>query len=252
MKTIDLNSDLGESFGAYIIGNDNDVLKYVSSANVACGFHAGDPHVMRETVKLAIKNNTAVGAHPGLFDLNGFGRRNINITAQDAYDITVYQIGALNGFIKASGGKMQHVKPHGALYNMAAKNSSLAKAIAQAVFDVDSTLILYGLSGSELINAGHGLGLKTASEVFADRAYLPDGSLMPRNMSGAVLLDDEKAIAQVLHMVQDGRVTASDGQEIPVAADTICIHGDSAKALSFAEKINHALKKAGISVQPFI
>ncbi|WP_182187600.1 LamB/YcsF family protein [Pectinatus frisingensis] len=252
MQTIDLNSDLGESYGAYTLGNDSQVLKYVSSANIACGFHAGDPRVMHKTVALAIKNSTAIGAHPGLMDLNGFGRRKIAISAQEAYDITVYQIGALQGFIKSTGGHMQHVKPHGALYNMAAKDKSLAEAIAQAVFAVDNSLILFGLAGSELITAGDKIGLKTASEVFADRTYLADGSLMPRNQPGAVLSDEQKAIRQVLHMVKDGKVTAADGQELNVKADTICIHGDSAKALLFAEKINKALKTAGIAIKAFI
>lgn len=252
MKTIDLNSDLGESFGAYKIGNDDDVLKYVSSANIACGFHAGDPRIMHQTVALALKNNTAIGAHPGLPDLNGFGRRSMSITAQEAYDITLYQTGALQAFAKAAGGRLQHVKPHGALYNMAAKSAALSEAIASAVFDLDDSLILFGLAGSELIKAGEKTGLKTASEVFADRAYMPDGSLMPRNLPGAVLSDDKAAIAQVIHMLKDGRVTASNGQEVPVKADTICIHGDNAKALIFAQEINNALKSADISIRSFI
>lgn len=251
MKKIDLNSDLGESFGAYKIGNDSAVLQYVSSANIACGFHAGDPHVMHKTVALALENHTAIGAHPGLMDLNGFGRRNINITPQDAYEITLYQVGALYAFGKAAGAQIQHVKPHGALYNMAAKDAALAEGIANAVYDIDSSLILYGLAGSELIKAGSHAGLKTASEVFADRAYMPDGSLMPRNLPGAVFSDDKTAISQVLQMVTTGTVTTSDGSEISVQTDTICIHGDNAKALLFAEKVNNALNEAGISIKSF-
>lgn len=251
MKTIDLNSDLGESFGAYKIGNDNAILKYVSSANIACGFHAGDPRVMHETVALALKNNTAIGAHPGLMDLNGFGRRAINITEQEAYDLIIYQVGALAAFAKAAGTQLQHVKPHGALYNMAAKDAALAKAIAKAIYDVDSNLILYGLAGSELIKAGKAIGLPTASEVFADRMYMPDGSLMSRSLPGAVLSDDKKAIAQVLQMLKEGTVTTANGSKIAVQADTICIHGDNAKALVFAEKINTSLKNAGISIHSF-
>ncbi|MDQ0204674.1 LamB/YcsF family protein [Pectinatus haikarae] len=251
MKKIDLNSDLGESFGAYKIGNDSAVLQYVSSANIACGFHAGDPHVMHKTVALALENHTAIGAHPGLTDLNGFGRRNINITPQDAYEITLYQVGALYAFVKAAGTQIQHVKPHGALYNMAAKDAALAEGIANAVYDIDSSLILYGLAGSELIKAGSHAGLKTASEVFADRAYMPDGSLMPRNLPGAVFSDDKTAISQVLQMVTAGTVTTADGSEISVQTDTICIHGDNAKALLFAEKVNNALNEAGISIKSF-
>ncbi|WP_196593740.1 LamB/YcsF family protein [Pectinatus sottacetonis] len=251
MLSVDLNSDLGESFGIYTVGNDEAILKYVSSANIACGFHAGDPHVMHKTVLMAIKNNTAIGAHPGLMDLNGFGRRNMNITAAQAYDITIYQTGALAAFVTACGGHMQHVKPHGALYNMAAKDTMLAEAIAQAVADIDKKLILFGLAGSELIKAGEKAGLKTASEVFADRAYLSDGSLMPRSEPGAVLSDDKAAIRQALQMIKTGTVTASDGKSLTVRADTMCIHGDNAKALIFAQKINAALHEADIKISPF-
>lgn len=252
MLKVDLNSDLGESFGAYTIGNDKAVLKYVSSANIACGFHAGDPYVMHKTVQTALENNVAIGAHPGLMDLNGFGRRNIKISPTEAYDITVYQVGALAGFVKALGGKMQHVKPHGALYNMAAKDKTLAEAIAKAIFAVDNSLILFGLAGSELVKAGDAIGLRTASEVFADRAYMADGSLMPRSMPGAVLTDDAIAIKQVLQMVKTGTVTAVDGKEIQVLADTMCIHGDNAKALNFAEKITAALHKENIAIKSFM
>lgn len=252
MSEIDLNSDLGESFGAYKIGNDQEVLKYVTSANIACGFHAGDPHVMNETVKLALSNNVAIGAHPGLMDLYGFGRRKIDITPQEAYEIVIYQVGALKAFVTSQGGKLQHVKPHGALYNMAAKDSSLAEGIAKAIKEVDDTLILYGLAGSELIKAGEKFNLPTASEVFADRAYMPDGSLMPRKLPGSVLTDDTKALAQVLQMVKEGTVTSYTGEVIPVTADTICIHGDNEKALKFSALIKNTLKKEGINVKSFI
>ena len=207
MVKVDLNSDLGESFGIYKIGNDSEVLKYVSSANVACGLHAGDPFVMHKTVRLALENNTAIGAHPGFMDLNGFGRRKMDLTAQEVYDLIVYQVGALSAFVKAEGGKMQHVKPHGALYNTAAKDEKLSTAIAQAVYDVNPELILYGLAGSWLIKAGEKVGLKTASEVFADRTYQDDGSLTPRSQANAMITDDEKAIMQVLDMVKTGEVT---------------------------------------------
>ena len=248
---IDLNSDLGESFGAYTIGNDSEVLKYVSSANVACGFHAGDPFVMHKTVDLALSNNVAIGAHPGLMDLNGFGRRKMDIKPQEAYDIVLYQVGALNAFVKAAGGKLQHVKPHGALYNMAAKDEALSLAIAKAVYAVDPTLILFGLAGSYLIKAGEQIGLPTASEVFADRTYQPDGSLTPRTQPNAMITDDDKAIAQVLGMIKDGVVYTTDGQKINVKADTVCIHGDSLKALEFAKKITQALAKENIELSSF-
>ncbi len=245
---IDLNSDLGESFGAYTIGNDSEVLKYVSSANIACGMHAGDPFVMHKTVRLALQNNVAIGAHPGLMDLNGFGRRKMDLKPQEAYDLVVYQVGALNAFVKAEGGTMQHVKPHGALYNMAAKDEALATAIAQAVYDVNPELILFGLAGSKSIAAAKKVGLATASEVFADRTYQPDGSLTPRTQPNAMITDDEKAIEQVLRMVKEHTVYTVDGQKVTVQPDTVCIHGDSLKALAFAEKITEALKENNISL----
>lgn len=248
---IDLNSDLGESFGAYTIGNDSEVLKYVSSANVACGFHAGDPFVMHKTVDLALNNHVAIGAHPGLMDLNGFGRRKMDIKPQEAYDIVLYQVGALNAFVKAAGGKLQHVKPHGALYNMAAKDEALSLAIAKAVYAVDPSLILFGLAGSFLIKAGEQIGLLTASEVFADRTYQPDGSLTPRTQPNAMITDDDKAIAQVLGMIKEGVVYTTAGEKVNVKADTVCIHGDSLKALEFAKKITQALAKENIELSSF-
>lgn len=249
---IDLNSDLGESFGAYKIGNDSEVLKYVSSANIACGMHAGDPFVMHKTVKLALERGTAMGAHPGLMDLNGFGRRKMDIRPDEAYDLVAYQVGALSAFIKAEGGTMQHVKPHGALYNMAAKDAALSEAIAKAVYDVDPDLILFGLAGSELIAAGEKIGLRTAGEVFADRTYQSDGSLTPRTQPNAMITDDAAAIEQVLRMIKEGIVIAADGSKVSVKADTVCIHGDSQKALSFARRINAALNLNGITVKSLI
>ncbi len=251
MAKIDLNSDLGESFGAYTIGNDGKVLQFISSANIACGFHAGDPHVMKNTVQLALANNVAIGAHPGLEDLRGFGRRTMNITPEEAYDITLYQVGALAGFVKSEGGKLQHVKPHGALYNMAAKDAKLADAIAEAIYKLNPELILFGLSGSQLIKAGERIGLKTASEVFADRTYQSDGSLTPRSKPGAVITDDEKAIKQVLKMAKEGLVTTVEGKDIKVKADTVCVHGDGVKALEFTNRIRQALAKEGITVSSF-
>lgn len=251
MYTIDLNSDLGESFGAYTIGNDKDVLQYVSSANIACGFHAGDPTVMQRTVALALSKGVALGAHPGLPDLVGFGRRKMAVSPADAYAMVVYQVGALQAFATAQGATLQHVKPHGALYNMAAKDTALAAAIAKAVHDVNPALILYGLAGSYLITEGEKAGLQTASEVFADRTYQPDGSLTPRTQPDAMVTDEDVAIARVLRMITEGVVQAQNGQDIPVKADTVCIHGDGAKALAFAEKIKQALLAHDVAVQPF-
>ncbi|MFX3622517.1 MAG: LamB/YcsF family protein [Ectobacillus sp.] len=249
MHYVDLNCDLGESFGAYQIGNDEEILRYVTSANIACGFHAGDPGIMRKTVQLALHHNVAIGAHPGLPDLQGFGRRSIDITPQEAFDLVVYQIGALSGFVKAEGAVMKHVKPHGALYNMAAKNRALAEAIAEAVYKVNPELILFGLAESELIKAGQKIGLQTAQEVFADRTYQADGSLTPRRQQDALITDDKQAVAQVIQMVREGTVRSQQGTIIPIQADTVCIHGDGAHALSFAKLIRSELAAAHIQVR---
>ncbi|NHM33660.1 5-oxoprolinase subunit PxpA [Neobacillus terrae] len=249
MYRVDLNCDMGESFGAYNMGTDEDILEFVTSANIACGFHAGDPAVMRKTVAMALEKEIGIGAHPGLPDLTGFGRRNMDISPQEAYDMVVYQIGALYGFVKAAGGKMQHVKPHGALYNMAAKSKELSDAIAKAVYKVDSELILFGLSGSELVKRGEAIGLRTASEVFADRTYQRDGSLTPRRQSDALITDDKKAIDQVIRMVKEGKVLSQQGIDIDIKADTVCIHGDGAHALAFAREIREQLANSEVNVQ---
>ncbi|WP_028778430.1 LamB/YcsF family protein [Shimazuella kribbensis] len=249
MYQVDLNCDLGESFGVYKLGIDEEILPFVTSANIACGFHAGDPSVIRNTVKLALKYGVKIGAHPGFPDLIGFGRRNISITPQEAYDITIYQIGALNGFIKAEGENMQHVKPHGALYNMASKDRTLAEAIAEAVYKVDSQLILFGLAGSELVQAGEKIGLQTAHEVFSDRTYQQDGSLTPRNQPNALIHNNEQAVAQVVRMVKDGKVLSQQGVDVSVKAHTICIHGDGSEALAFARQIRKVLEDSKIVVK---
>jgi len=248
MYRTDLNCDMGESFGAYQLGRDAEILALVSSANIACGFHAGDPATMRKTVQLALQHGTAIGAHPGLPDLVGFGRRNMDISAQEAYDMVVYQIGALQAFVHAEGGKLQHVKPHGALYNMAAKQPELARGIAEAVYRVNPELILFGLSGSELVKAGEAIGLRTASEVFADRTYQQDGSLTPRRDAHALITDPVEAADQVIGMVKDGKVKSLQGVEVPLVADTICIHGDGAHAVEFARQISERLKDAGVAI----
>jgi UPF0271 protein len=246
---IDLNCDLGESFGVYKIGMDEEILSFVTSANIACGFHAGDPSVMRKTVRLALTKGVKIGAHPGLPDLMGFGRRNISISPQEAYDIVVYQIGALSGFLKAEGERMQHVKPHGALYNMAAKNRELSEAIAEAVYKVDPQLILFGLAGSELIRAGEKIGLQTAHEVFADRTYQQDGSLTPRNQADALIHNNEQAVSQVVRMVKEGKVFTQQGVDVSVKAHTVCIHGDGPEALTFARQIRETLETSEINVK---
>ena len=245
---VDLNSDLGESFGVYTMGQDEEILQVVSSANVACGFHAGDPTVMKKTVALAKRYGVAVGAHPGLPDLVGFGRRKMAISPEEAYSIVLYQVGALGAVASAQGIKLHHVKPHGALYNMAAKDKGLAEAVALAVHDYDQELVLYGLAGSELIKAGEAKGLRTASEVFADRSYQEDGSLTPRSQPGAVLVDEEQALAQVIDMVSKGKVKAVTGKLVSVKVDTICVHGDGVKALAFARRIRDSLQSRDIGV----
>ncbi|MFD2210857.1 LamB/YcsF family protein [Virgibacillus halophilus] len=248
MYRIDLNCDLGESFGAYTKGNDEEILKYVSSANIACGFHAGDPVIIRETVKKAISRGAAIGAHPSTPDLVGFGRRNMDISPEEVYAAVLYQVGAVQGFVQAEGSVLHHVKPHGALYNMAAKNSALAEAIALAVYRVNPELILYGLAGSELIAAGKKLGMPTASEVFADRTYQDDGSLTPRTEANALLTDNGQAAGQVIRMIQEGKVASLSGNDVTIEAETVCIHGDGPHALAFAKTIHQRLLEKGIQV----
>ncbi|MFE8699532.1 5-oxoprolinase subunit PxpA [Cytobacillus sp. FJAT-54145] len=241
MMKIDLNCDLGESFGAYKIGNDEEMMKYITSANIACGFHAGDPSIMRRTVRLALNHGVSIGAHPGLPDLYGFGRREISVTADEVYDLVVYQIGALQAFVTSEGGKMNHVKPHGALYNMCAVNQDLAESVAKAVYHVNPDLILFGLNNSTLIYEGEKVGLKTANEVFADRTYQSDGTLTPRSHPQALIESDEASINQVLQMIFEKKVTSIDQVEVPLHADTICLHGDGQHAVKFAKKITETL-----------
>ncbi|WP_226677850.1 5-oxoprolinase subunit PxpA [Mesobacillus jeotgali] len=248
MLFVDLNCDLGESFGLFKIGNDSEVLKHITSANIACGYHAGDHNVMMETVKMAEAHGVRIGAHPGFPDLHGFGRREMKLSAEEIYNLTVYQIGALSAATKACGTKVVHVKPHGALYNMAAKDKSIADAVACAVADVNPALVLFGLAGSSLVKAGKEHGLQVAEEVFADRTYQPDGSLTPRSHTNAIIHDPEIAINRVIRMVREGRVEAVDGTDIEIKADTICIHGDEPRVLDFAVKLNEALKAEGIEV----
>lgn len=249
MYSVDLNCDLGESFGAYKMGSDEHIMPLITSANIACGFHGGDPGTMRQTVQQALQKGIAIGAHPGLPDLIGFGRRNMDVSPQEVYDMVVYQIGALHAFVSSEGGVMQHVKPHGALYNMAAQNAGLADAIVEAVYKVSPELILFGLSGSELIRAGSRIGLRTASEVFADRTYQQDGSLTPRRQPDALIHDPELAAGRIIRMVKEGKVRSQQGVDVPIAADTICIHGDGEQALLFARRIRQLLIDEGVALQ---
>jgi len=245
---IDLNCDMGEGFGAWTMGDDLAILPFVSSANIACGFHAGDPATMRRTVAAALRQGVAIGAHPGLPDLAGFGRRSMALSEQEAYDLVVVQVGALAGVAASQGGRLSHVKAHGALYNMAAKDARLARGIARAVRDIDPGLVFYGLAGSALVSEPASLGLHVASEVFADRSYQADGSLTPRGQPGALIEDVAVSIRQVLQMVQQGTVAAVDGRSLPVRADTLCLHGDQPGALAFARALRQALAEAGVEV----
>jgi 5-oxoprolinase (ATP-hydrolysing) subunit A len=246
---IDINSDTGESFGAYTIGHDAGLFKSITSANVAAGFHAGDPSVLRDTIRLAKKHGVAVGAHPGFPDLVGFGRRELNVTPKEAEDMVLYQVAAVAGVAAAEGVKLQHVKPHGALFNMAVRNRELADAIARAVAVFDKTLILFGLPGSEILKAGRAAGLHAAAEVFADRAYEPDGSLASRRKPGSVIHDPEAVVARAVRMVKDRNVVAIDGSVVALDADTICVHGDTPGSDDLAAKIRAGLESAGVTVK---
>ena len=249
MYQIDLNCDLGESFGNYKIGMDEKVIPMITSANVACGYHASDPVVMNKTIAMAKEYGIEVGAHPGFPYLMGFGRRNMNVSPSEAKAYTLYQLGALDAFCRVHRRKMQHVKPHGAMYNMAAKNYSLAKAICEAIYEFDKDLIVMGLSGGELVRAGKDTGLRTALEVFADRAYEEDGTLVDRRKDGAVITDEEVAIARVVRMIKEQKVTAITGKDITIKADSVCVHGDGVKALEFVKKIREKLTEEGIALK---
>ncbi|MCI9104687.1 MAG: LamB/YcsF family protein [Lachnospiraceae bacterium] len=250
MYRVDLNSDLGESFGRYTLGMDERVIPLITSANIACGYHASDPVVMAKTVSLAKEAGIRVGAHPGFPDLMGFGRRNMAVTSQEARAYVLYQLGALEGFCRSAGLKLQHVKPHGALYNMAAKDYELARGICQAIAEFDKELIVLALSGGQLAHAAQEMGLRTALEVFADRAYEEDGTLVGRGKPGAMITDEEEAIARVIRMIKDQTVRAITGKDIAIRADSICVHGDGEKALAFVERIRQAFGEAGISLCP--
>ena len=244
MKTIDINCDLGEG-----VGNDELIMPYISSANIACGYHAGDENTMKQTVELCKKYNVAVGAHPSYPDRGNFGRTDMLLHPGEIYEMIVKQINSLEKIASERDVPVHHVKPHGALYNMAARDKMLAPFVSLAILDTNSKYILYGLSGSYLIKEGKNLGVKTASEAFADRTYKDDGMLSPRNKPGALIGETDKAVAQVLQIVKEGTVISVSGKKIPIVAETICIHGDGEHAVEFAKAIHKALKAEGIEIR---
>lgn len=250
MRTrIDFNCDVGESFGDWRMGDDAALIPLASSANIACGFHAGDPLHMRSSVALCLQHGVAIGAHPGWPDLQGYGRRALAASPAETYAYVLYQVGALAAFVTAAGGRLHHVKPHGALYNQAARDTALAESIARAVRDFDSQLKLYGLAGGALIEAGRAVGLAVIGEAFAERAYEADGSLTPRTLPGAVLHDYAAAEAQVLGLIARGEVVARSGEVVQIEADTLCLHGDRPDAVDFANRLRASLAAAGIEIQ---
>ena len=246
--TLDINCDMGESFGAWTIGNDSAVMPLITSANIACGFHGGDPATIRKTVALAVQAKVAVGAHPSLPDLVGFGRRTMQITAQEMYDLVLYQAGAVAAFAHAAGVPLHHVKCHGALYNMAATDEGLSIAMVRAVKDLGGRVLLYALAGSKMVAAAQQLGLDVVQEVFADRAYEDNGTLRPRSLTGAMIEDETFAVARVIDMVQRGQVQSYAGKPIAVSAGTVCLHGDQPGALKFATTLRQACRQHGITV----
>jgi UPF0271 protein len=247
---IDLNADAGESFGAWSLGADRELFTFISSANIACGWHAGDPAVMERTVALALGAGLALGAHPGYPDIQGFGRRSMSMSDEEIYGAVLFQIGALSAFALAAGTRLRHVKAHGALYNDAARSPLAAKAIARAVAAFDPGLMLVGLPSSEMERAAGEFGLAYSREFFADRGYRDDGSLVPRSEPGALIHDEVICVERVLRMVREGTVISVTGREIPVRADTVCLHGDNPEAIAFARALSVALKNAGVAIRP--
>ena len=246
MRTIDLNCDMGESYGAWKMGADAEVMPFISSANIACGFHGGDPATIRKTVRLALEHGVAIGAHPSLPDLQGFGRRAMKISPQEMYDLVVYQAGAVEAFARGAGSRLHHIKCHGALYNMAANDEALSEAMATAAKDLGA--MLYVLSNSKNFAIAKKMGVPVAGEVFADRGYSEDGTLAPRDKPGGMIEDAQKAVKQALAMIEEGYVTSLGGKRVPVAADTLCIHGDQPGAPLFAKELRRAFAERGIAV----
>ena len=247
---IDLNCDLGESFGRYTLGDDTAMMELITSANVACGFHAGDPMVMQRTVSLAIAHGVNIGAHPGYPDLQGFGRRTLSMTQEELRAMILYQLGALQSFARTIGVPLRHVKPHGALYNTAARDESVAEAIAQAVLDFDPSLMLLTLPGSTLAQAARALGLRVAREGFADRAYQADGTLVPRSHPNALITDAATVAARAVRMVTQHKVTAVTGEEISMQVETLCVHGDTPDAMGITQAVRQALEGTGVRIIP--
>ena len=246
---IDLNSDLGESYGRYTLGNDEKLIPLITSVNAACGFHAGDPLIMKKTVELVKQAGTGIGAHPGFDDLQGFGRRNLTLSRDELYACVLYQIGALDAFVRAAGLHLVHVKPHGAMYNMAAKDSDMAAAVCAAVRDYDPGLIMLAQESGLLYRTAKEMGLPAAAEVFADRAYEEDGTLVARSKPGAMITDPKEALTRVIRMIKEGKVTAITGKDIPVRADSVCVHGDGPQALEFIEQIRKECAKENIALK---
>ena len=250
---IDLNCDMGESFGAYKLGLDEEVIKHITSANIACGWHAGDPMVMDKTVKMAVENGVGIGAHPGYPDLLGFGRRNMDCLPEELLNYMIYQIGALQAFCAAHGTRLRHVKPHGNLYLTAVENETVARAVAEAIVSVDPALMYVALAGAKgelMTRIGGEVGLKVVYEAFPDRAYTPEGTLVSRRQAGAVIKDPKRVAERALKMAKEGKVIASDGTEIPLMAQTLCVHGDTPGAVNLVKQIRDLLESEGIEVKP--
>src|SRR5256714_7003385 len=248
MKRIDLNCDMGESYGAWKMGDDAGVMPHVSSATVACGFHGGDPATIRKTVRLAVDNGVAIGAHPSLPDIMGFGRRTMRISPQEMYDLIVYQAGAVEAFARAAGARLHHVKCHGALYNMAANDEALSEAMARAVRDLGSKVMLYALSNSKMMHVAKAKAVPVLGEVFADRGYSDDGTLAPRDRPGGMIEDAAEAVKRAIGMIEEGHVVSLSGKRVPVSADTLCLHGDQPGAVAFARAIRKAFSERGIEI----
>jgi len=249
MKNLDLNCDMGESYGAWKMGADADIMPLITSANIAAGFHAGDPATIRRTVQLAVDNGVAIGVHPSLPDLSGFGRRVMKVSAEDVYDLILYQAGAVEAFARAAGAKLHHVKCHGALYNMSAMDPELSDAIARAVKDLGGGVHLYALSNSRMMDAGRKHGIVTIGEVFADRGYMDDGTLAPRDKPGGMIEEAAKSVAQVLSMVEEGVVVSLSGKRVPVSPGTLCLHGDQPGAVTFAQALRKTFVARNIAVK---
>ena len=250
--SIDLNSDMGESFGAYKIGNDEGIIQYITSTNVACGYHAGDPMVMDRVVKMAKERGVAVGAHPGYPDLMGFGRRPMTLSPAEVKNYMKYQIGALMAFTQSYGLKLQHVAPHGSLGNLCQYDRETSRAICEAVYEIDPTIRIFYCAGAVLGEEAEKLGLSTAAEIFADRAYMEDLSLVPRKQPGSMITDEDLAVERCIRMIKEGMVTTITGKDVPIKGDTLCVHGDGAKALAFVERIRAAFQADGIVIRNFL